>query len=246
MKVLFFDIETAPNIAYVWGLFKENIPLARLVESSYVLCWAAKWIDGDEIMFDSVHVSGMRGMLARIHALLDEADVVVHFNGQSFDIPTLNKEFIEQGMPPPSPYKQVDLMKVAKDKFRFTSNKMDFIAKFLDEGEKKDTSFELWVDCMKGDEEAWIKMKEYNIHDVRILERLYYRFRPWISRHPNVALYSEARTCCPNCGSLDYQKRGFHYTTVGKFQRYSCKACGNWFRDGSNVVTKTKDIMRNV
>lgn len=246
MKVLFLDIETAPNTAYVWRLFKENVGIKQIVETSYVMCWAAKWMDEDHIIFDSVHQSDMHKMLAHIHSLLDAADVVVHFNGTSFDIPTLNKEFILHGFAPPAPYKQVDLKLVAKDKFRFTSNKMDFIAKFLGEGAKVDTTFELWVDCMKNDKEAWAKMREYNIHDVVVLEKLYYRFLPWISKHPNVALYSEARLCCPNCGSLEYQKRGFHYTTVSKFQRYSCNHCGNWFRDGINLVSTTKEVMRDV
>lgn len=245
MKVLLLDIETAPNIAYVWRLFKENISLKQLKESSYVMCWSAKWLDGEEVMYDSEHDSGMRAMLVRIHSLLDEADVVVHYNGASFDIPTLNKEFVLHHLGPPSPYKQVDLINTVRDKFRFVSNKMDYVCRYLGIGEKKETDFTLWVDCMDGKREAWRRMAEYNIHDVRLLEALYYRLRPWIRNHPNIALYSEARQCCPNCGELKIQKRGFAYTTVGKFQRYWCPHCGNWSKSGENLMKATKEIVRN-
>ena len=124
MKILLLDIETAPNTAYVWGLFKQNISISQIVDSSAMLCWAAKWLDNEDVMFSSI-MGGRKKMLQRIHKLLDEADAVVHYNGSRFDIPTLNKEFLEAGMSPPSPYAQVDLLKTARQQFRFPSNKLD-------------------------------------------------------------------------------------------------------------------------
>lgn len=233
MKILLVDIETAPNVAYVWGLFKENIPLQRLIDSGYVLCWAAKWLGEDEIMFDSVHKKKPKKMLAGIHKLLEEADAVVHYNGTSFDIPTLNKEFLLNGMKPPATYKQIDLLRTARDRFRFTSNKLDYVAQALGLGKKfKHAGFELWVQCMAGDDDAWEEMEEYNKQDVHLLEQVYKVFRPWIRNHPNVGLYSDqGDIVCPHCGDSDYQRRGFSYTAMGKYQRYQCNGCGHWFRD---------------
>ena len=45
-------------------------------------------------MFDSVHESKPEQMVSRVHGLLDDADVVCHYNGKKFDIPTLNREFL--------------------------------------------------------------------------------------------------------------------------------------------------------
>lgn len=231
MKFLLLDIETAPNIAYVWGLFKENIPLARLVDSGYVLCWSAKWIGKEEIMFDSVYKSGEKQMLKNIHNLLSEADVVIHYYGSRFDIPTLNKEFVQSGMMPPATYKQLDLLKTVRATFKFPSNKLEYVAKALNVKRKvKHAGFEMWIDCMRNDPQAWEQMEEYNIGDVITLEEVYYKLLPWIKNHPNIGVYNHVNDVCPNCGSVHLERRGFSYTTAGRHQRYQCKGCGTWSR----------------
>lgn len=246
MKILLLDIETAPNTAYVWGLFKENIPLVRLLESSYVMCWSAKWYGENVTYFSSVYHTTMKKMLQGIHDLLSEADAVVHFNGSSFDIPTLNKEFVLHGFKPPSPYKEIDLLQVAKRRFRFTSNKLDFIAQALKLGKKHETTFELWVNCMNKDHEAWKKMEAYNRQDVLLLEKVYDRFKPWIKNHANVSLYNESGLACPNCGSSKVTKRGFAYTALTRFQRYQCGGCGNWFRSNRPLTQRNVEKFTNL
>ena len=181
MRVLLLDIETAPNIAYVWGLWKENIPLARLVDSGYVLCWAAKWAHKDKIMFSSIEQEGAKHMLRRIHKLLNKADVVIHYNGKRFDIPALNKEFLLHDFAPPSNYKQVDLLTFTRSRFKFVSNKLDYVAKALGVGQKvRHKGFELWIECMAHDAQAWKEMEKYNKQDIVILEGVYHKMLPWI------------------------------------------------------------------
>ena len=237
MKILLLDIETAPNLAYVWGLREENIPLQRLVDSGYVLCWAAKWLGEEELMFDSIHQSTTKRMLKRIHALLEEADAVIHYNGQRFDIPTLNKEFLLNRMTPPSNFKQIDLYLTARSRFRFVSNKLEYVANALGLGNKhKHQGFELWPKCMSGDEDAWKEMEIYNKQDVILLEGVYEIYLPWIRNHPNLGLYTDSEVdACPNCGSTNLKRRGHAYTAAGKYQRYRCTDCGHWARDKKNV-----------
>ena len=228
MKILLLDIETSPNTAHVWGLWQQNVSINQLMESSYVLCYAAKWLGDDEVHFDSVHQSKPKAMLKGIHVLLDEADAVVHYNGTKFDIPTLNKEFLLHRYNPPSPYKQIDLLRVVRSNFRFPSNKLDYVSQRLGLGKKHaHEGHELWVKCMNGDKDAWGRMESYNIQDVVLLESLYSTLLPWIKSHPNHNLYT-SDTVCPTCSGHRLQKRGTAVSITGSYQRYQCKDCGSW------------------
>ncbi len=231
MRILLIDIETSPNTAFVWGIWDQNISLNQLIESSEILCYAAKWFGDSNIIFDSKHASSMGDMLAGLRQLLESADVVVHYNGARFDIPVINREFLKFGYTPPAPYKQVDLYKVAKYHFKFLSNKLDYICQYLGLGKKAPSGMELWVGCMNGDKDAWDKMERYNKMDVELLESLYIKMRPWITNHPNQGAYqAEPGHICPNCAGSRLQRRGFAVTTTRKYQRYVCQDCGHWSR----------------
>lgn len=239
MRTLLLDIETAPNTAHVWGLWQQNVGLPQLLESSYTLCWAAKWYGDEGIFFDSVKRSTPAKMIKGIHKLLDAADAVVHYNGTRFDIPTLNKEFLLHSLTPPAPSKNIDLLKVAKGKFRFPSNRLDYVAQHLGLGSKsKHEGHTLWIKCMAGDTKAWKEMETYNKNDVVLLEKVYDRFKPWIKTHPNHSIYSPVDSvCCPNCGSNHYHHRGFAYTSAAKYKRLQCQTCGTWFRTGKSLAS---------
>lgn len=243
MKILLLDIETSPNIAHVWGLFKQNVGLNQLMETGEVICFAAKWVGKDKIYFASTHHSGKANMLKLAHKLLEEADVVVHYNGERFDIPHLNTEFVQMKMMPPASFKQIDLYKTVKSNFRFTSNKLAHVAVELGVGKKvKHEGHELWVKCMAGIPEAWESMREYNTQDTVLLEDLYFVLLPWLKVSVNAGMYGDQDTMqCPNCASEKLHKRGFSYTSVSKFQRYQCQGCGAWSRGRTNLATEGRE-----
>lgn len=240
MRILLLDIETAPNIVHVWGLWQQNVGINQIIASGYVMCWAAKWYKGEEVFFDSIEKSKPKKMLERIHRLISEADVVVHYNGKSFDMPTLNKEFLTLGMLPPPPYKQIDLCLTAKREFRFPSNKLEYIARHLKIGEKvKHEGHELWISCMNHDDGAWRRMETYNKQDVMLLESMYERLRPWVRSHPTHGVYDESGVLvCPACGSARLQRRGWYRTQVNKYVRLVCKDCGTWSREAFGEFNK--------
>lgn len=230
-KILLLDIETSPNVVYTWSLFKPTIGTNQIIQSGAAMCWAAKWLGKKEIMFRASWEVGEKRMLKEIHKLLDEADIVVHYNGRAFDIPKLNKDFVRHGMKPPAPYKQIDMLQVVRDNFAFVSKKMDYVAASLNLGQKvAHEGFTLWVDTMNGIRSAQRKMKKYNIHDVRLLERLYLRLRPWIKNHPNISVFTDGITC-PFCGAKNtLQHRGTYVARTRSYQRFHCTACGGWPR----------------
>jgi DNA polymerase elongation subunit (family B) len=227
VRILMLDIETAPHLAAVWGLYDQNVAINQIIKPGYTLCWAAKWYGEKKILFSSI-LDGHRKMIRGAHKLLTECDAVCHYNGTKFDIPTLNKEFLLLDLPPPAPYKQIDLLKTARSRFRLASNKLDYVAQQLGLGSKvSHKGFDLWLECMAKQPEAWRTMKRYNKGDVTLLEGVYERLLPWIKAHPNIGAYSGAM-CCPNCGSQKAQARGYAVTTTKRYQRFQCLDCGTW------------------
>jgi len=221
-----------PNKVYSWGLFKQNIAINQIVEAGYTACYAAKWVGKKGLMFDSIHLTSLEDMVQSIYDLMEEADAIVTYNGNKFDLPTLNREFVSQGLTPPAPSKSIDLYSVVRSKFRFTSNKLDFVCQQLNLGGKvQHTGMQLWKDCMDGCNKAWKLMEKYNKQDVVILEKLYNKLLPWQDTHPHRGLYIDNDApVCRCCGSTKLQRRGYAMTPLGKYRRYSCKACGKWGR----------------
>ena len=207
------------------------------MEGGSVICWAASFAGSNHVEWRR---TGNKDFLTKIHALLEEADVLLTYNGRRFDIPLLNREFVKAGLSAPAPYKHIDLLETVKKQFRFPSNKLDWVCKELGVGQKvAHEGFPLWLKCRDEDVEAWRLMKEYNIQDIIILERLYEKLRRWVVAHPNEALYNSPDSAvCTTCGGSHLQKRGFHVTQVGRYQRYYCNDCGSWSRSRTSDLSK--------
>jgi len=245
MKILFLDLETSPNLAYVWGLWDQNVAITQLVDSTEVICFGARWYGQRKVHFSSVHHDGKATMLKAIHELLDDADAVVGWNSASFDMKHLRREFIENDMLPPSPTKDIDLLRTSRSQFKFPSNKLDYVAQKLGMGSKvKHSGFQLWVRCMAGEEKAWAEMKKYQIQDVNILIGLYEKFLPWIKNHPHRGLYDGRPEACPSCGSDRFHSRGTERSATAEYKKYQCQGCGKWARGTKNVGVQT--TMRSI
>lgn len=239
VRVLVIDIENSPNIAHVWGLWQQNVSLAQLQESQRIISFAAKWLGDEEVIFKSEFHDGHEAMIAAAYELVDEADIVIGYNSQGFDMKHLHTAFHDYDFPPPSPYKNVDLLIAVKKAFRYPSNKLDYVVQRLGIGAKvSHTGHELWVQCLAGDEDAWNLMKEYNMGDVLVTEKLYFNILPWIERHPHMGMYmttDEHR--CPYCGSAAFR------LTPGKsvkanvttYNLYRCEDCRAPFRSTSRA-----------
>lgn len=233
-KVLILDIETAPIRAFVWNIWNVNVGLNQIQSDWFCLTWAAKWLFEDKVYSGKLKPKEVleqndKRIIEGIWKLINEADIVIAHNGEKFDIPKLNSRFIINGLNPPLPYQQIDTLKHIRRQFGFTSNKLDYVNKLLNLERKKDTNFELWENCMKGNADALSEMESYNVQDVRILEETYLQIRAWIKPHPNMGLFilDETQHRCPNCGSADMSEHGKTYnTTANVYTLLRCDNCG--------------------
>lgn len=227
-KILIYDIETSPNLAYVWGKWQQDVIAFK--SEWELLSWSAKWLGEKQIIAVGRDNFSEEILVRRLHQLFDEADVVIAHNGDQFDQKMMNAKFIQFGLTPPSPYRSIDTKKVAKRYFRFNSNKLDDLGALLGLGRKVQTGgFSLWLGCMNNDKKAWAKMLRYNKQDVVLLEKIYLKLRPWIDNHPGVNIIDGINDGCPKCGAKKMHKRGTRKinktTTV---QRFQCQSCGGW------------------
>jgi len=82
-------------------------------------------------------------------------------------------------------------------------------------------------------------METYNRQDVLLLEKVYERFLPYITNHPNLALYTNLETpVCTNCGSESIQKRGIQHLKTLSYHRLWCSDCGTWMRARTSHIDK--------
>jgi uncharacterized protein YprB with RNaseH-like and TPR domain len=181
MKILLLDIETTPMQVYTWGLWDQNIGINQIIKNTEMMCFGAKWLGKKQVTFKSVHHHGKKEMLETLHEMMNEADILVGWNSAAFDHKHIRREFLEAGLAPPSETKDLDLMSIVKANFLFPSNKLDYVAQKLGVGAKvKHSGFELWIDCMSGNDKAWREMKRYQIQDVELLDKLYEVLLPWL------------------------------------------------------------------
>lgn len=249
MRTLLIDIETAPAKAYIWDLKTRYVPIQHIDDDGYMLCFAAGWLGEDELEFYSDWDDGQEEMVRQAWRLLDEADVVIHYNGNKFDIPRMNTEFLRMRLGPPSPSINVDLYQVVSRKFKVLSRSMNHMLHILELDSKMEhKGMALWTGVMAGNPDDQKVMEEYNIQDVVVMEDLYKSLLPWIDNHPNVALFMEEskEKKCTNCGSTDLRFKGYKHTRVLSYRQYKCNSCGSYSREryAAEHAKGRKDVLR--
>jgi len=226
-KVLTWDIETSPAIVYSWGLFGQDHSVSQIIEPSRVLCFAAKWLDKKSTEFYSGFHTSREDMIAQAWRLLDEADIVVSYNGIGFDTKHMNREFLLAGLGPVSPFVDIDLLRINRANFKFLSNKLGYVTEAVGLPTKLETGgMELWKQVLANDPAAWAKFKQYNIRDVVVTEKLYLLLAQggWI-KGVHAGLFNGNMTTCHSCGSSDLTPVGVIYARSSAWPKALC-VCG--------------------
>lgn len=233
VNILTVDVETYPGESYTWGIRKQYVALNQVKKDGGLLCFAAKFHGERKMHFHSLWEDGAARMVREAHRLLSDADAVVGYNSDKFDVRWLNAQFLKHGLARPSPFAKVDLIKSLRRQVALPSYRLAYVAQWLGIGDKLDTGgFELWPRVMAGEPQARALMRRYNMHDVRITEAVYDRMaaKGWVLGLPNASI--EGGDVCPNpeCQSERRQSRGHNYTKTRKYPRFQCVDCGTWYQ----------------
>jgi RNase P subunit RPR2 len=253
-RILVLDIETSPCQAFIFStqVWKATITPDKMISDWFMLSWSAKWLEEGEVFSD--RLSGEEAIdedderiTLSLWNVIQKSDIVICHNALGFDIPNIKTRFIIHGFPPPSNFKVIDTLQIAKKEFGFTYNNLDSIAKHFGISQKIGTTFELWKKCIHGDDEALAEMEYYNKHDVEILELVYLKLRPWVKSHANTSLYNDSKEKqCSHCNSTNLTIDKYFYTNTGKYPTYRCNECGAISRGRKTVLDKNKEILVSI
>ena len=233
-KRLFFDIEVSPNIGVFWEAgFKKNISPESIIKERAIICICYKWEDDETVQ--SLHWDGKQSdkkMLQKFINVANQSDELIGHNGDKFDLAWIRTRCLYHRIDMFPKYVTIDTLKVSRSKFKFNSNKLDYIAKYLNIGGKTHTEFSMWTDILiNKDKEQLTRMIEYCKNDVEILEKVYKELRNHIEPKTHFGMiFGTSKMECPECGSDEYTMEGKIYHVGGSCkQRYKCKTCNKMY-----------------
>lgn len=236
-RVLFLDIETRFIVTQGWGLFNQNFSLEQIQEDWSILSYSAKFLNSDEVIYSDVSEKTEDDLLEELYHLFDTSDFVIGHNLDRFDLPKIRARMIARGFPPHSPVRTIDTLKIAKQEFKFTSNKLAYLTNLLCKANKKSdhakfAGFSLWKEFVRGNPEAIKTMREYNQADVTSLEELYLILAPWSTKAPQFELYED------EVDMSAWEPCGYVYTNLAKYEKFRNKSTGQFKRGRINLLSK--------
>lgn len=243
VKYLYFDLESSLMEGYFFKIWDENIPISRVKKHSHLLTAAWATNDGEvesiRITPEDVKTSNDFAVVVKMIEMINSCDVLVSYNGKRFDLKLLNTRAIFWGLPPITTKKHIDLFEQAKKSFKFPSNSMQNVSKYLGlDGKIETGQTMLWERCANYDNkevcsQALEEMETYNRQDIEATRDLHKRLQGWGKNTPNIGTIAKSKDGveglrCTHCGSSDVAKividgevkKG--YTSVSSFDLYRC------------------------
>jgi hypothetical protein len=236
-RILSLDVENSPHLVYSYDLWGANISPDKIVEPARLLCWAGKWYGKSSVIFASEYHDGVESMLDQLWQVLDEADIIVTYNGVRHDLPIILRTLLENGYPPPSPWHDIDLYQVVKRRYKFASNRLGYVTQALGLETKLETGVaQLWKKVLDEDDKAWSAFRRYNKQDTIVTELLFRALLP-IIKMPHLGLWSGDMSSCPRCGSMELTPAGIVTTKTSAYMKCVC-ICKSWCKMLANGETR--------
>lgn len=183
-NILYFDLEVSKSKFYSYGTRVPStyLNIDDLIAEYYIIAWSASYVGKDKVYSGCVTPEQARmwndgEILKPLRDLMDSADILAGHNVDRYDVKRVNTRLLLNGMEPVTGKKTYDTLKIARAKFAFESNKLDYISQRLGFRPKDDIRNSDWLKIVdNGDEATLKKVARYCRGDVvngkGILERL--------------------------------------------------------------------------
>jgi len=229
-KRLFFDIETAPNIGLFFEAgYKKNINYQSIIKERAIICICYKWEDCKDVHYLTWDAKQCdKKMLIEFIKVANSADEIIGHNSIKFDLAWIRTRCLFHRIHMPPNYVSIDTLNISRSKFRFNSNRLDYIAQYLGMGQKIKTDFNLWKDILlHKDKLSLDKMVKYCKMDVILLEKIYKELSNHVENKTHYGvIFGGERGSCPECGSEKLHKQREFISSSGlKKIRYLCHVC---------------------
>ncbi len=239
--ILFYDIETSPLKAWVWGPGEQYIRHGQLDKNfkmwgiiCITYCWnddkPAKCINWGYNQQDTAKV------VKQFDEIIKQADFTIGKNSDRFDTKMINACRMFAGLPGMPQWTKYtdDLEKQMRRYFRLPSQSLDYISDMLGFGGKIKMEMQDWIDIVEKNANgraAFKKMCDYGTKDTEDTRALWYKLSEHFDSKWNQSTFAdEGITLCKHadCGSPELKKDGTRIGGNTLYQCYTCKKCNRY------------------
>lgn len=233
-KRMFFDIETSPNIVLTWGTgYNITIDYKSIVKERAIICICWKWADEKKVHYLTWDKNqNDKIMLKNFIEEMNKADEIIGHNSDRFDIKWIRTRALFHRLKCPPDFISVDTLKLSKNGFKFNSNTLDYLGKYLGVGGKLNAGYDLWKKItLNNCEKSLVKMVRYCKNDVKKLEDVFNLMKPYVKHKTHKGVFiGRKRISCPECTSFQTIKRKVRISSAGyRQQQMQCTDCGKYF-----------------
>src|SRR2546427_1858376 len=129
-----------------------------------------------------------RPLLLKLAKRLENYNVMVTWNGRSFDIPFLTTRLMKHGLDP-RPFLRkphIDLADVVKSRLRLTFTYLDHVCDFFQIDRKKGPMGldvpHLYVRALEGDKKALSSIRDHCLDDLRATRQVFLKLKPLVEQ----------------------------------------------------------------
>ena len=249
-RILYYDIETTPLMAYVWRCGKQVVRHPQLVkgQDTYnIICITYCWNDGKpaKALTWDYKTQDCTQMIEQFDKIIQQADITIGKNSDSFDVKHINTQRMIAGLPglPEWSMYTDDLQKQMKKHFYLPSYTLDYFSEMLGLGGKIKMEFADWIHIVeqtRGEgKKRFEKMVTYGKKDVEDTRAIWEHCEKHFTPRFNTAILNGGHSC-KTCGSNNIRKNGTRFTGTTKYQSFYCNDHGGY--GGRATISKKGKI----
>jgi uncharacterized protein len=129
-----------------------------------------------------------KALLLKLVKRLENYDVMVTWNGRSFDVPFLTTRLMKHGLDPRPILRKshIDLADVVKSRLRLTFTYLDHVCDFFQIDRKRGPMGldvpHLYIRALEGDRRAAASIREHCLDDLRATRQVFLRLKPLVEQ----------------------------------------------------------------